>query len=60
MDRTSALMRIVRPFLEDSTTVAAGGVLRIANGCKVSEGRVVDVRLPKNFLARKMLFLAAK
>jgi cellulose synthase/poly-beta-1,6-N-acetylglucosamine synthase-like glycosyltransferase len=47
-----ALIRIVRPFLEDATTVAAGGVLRIANGCVVKQGRVVDVRLPKNFLAR--------
>lgn len=47
-----ALIRIVRPFLEDGTTIAAGGVLRIANGCTVSQGRVVDVRLPQNFLAR--------
>jgi cellulose synthase/poly-beta-1,6-N-acetylglucosamine synthase-like glycosyltransferase len=47
-----ALIRIVRPFLEDATTVAAGGVLRIANGCRVSEGRVVDVRLPRSLLAR--------
>lgn len=47
-----ALIRIVRPFLEDAATIAAGGVLRIANGCVVSQGRVVDVRMPKNFLAR--------
>jgi cellulose synthase/poly-beta-1,6-N-acetylglucosamine synthase-like glycosyltransferase len=47
-----ALIRIVRPFLEDSRTIAAGGVLRIANGCTVREGRVVDVRLPGSLLAR--------
>jgi cellulose synthase/poly-beta-1,6-N-acetylglucosamine synthase-like glycosyltransferase len=47
-----ALIRIVRPFLEDATTIAAGGVLRIANGCVVNQGRVVDVRLPKNLLAQ--------
>ena len=47
-----ALIRIVRPFLEDADTIAAGGVLRIANGCVVSQGRVVEVRLPKNFLAQ--------
>ena len=47
-----ALIRIVRPFLEDGTTIAAGGVLRIANGCVVDKGRVVDVRLPKTLLAR--------
>jgi len=29
-----ALTRIVRAFLEDSTTVAVGGVIRIVNGCR--------------------------
>jgi len=47
-----ALTRIVRPFLEDATTVAAGGILRIANGCVVKQGQVVDIRLPRNLLAR--------
>jgi len=47
-----ALTRIVRAFLEDSTTVAAGGVIRIVNDCKVRSGRVEEVRMPKNFLAR--------
>ena len=47
-----ALVRIVRPFLEDARTVAAGGILRIANGCVVKQGRVVDVRLPRNLWAR--------
>jgi cellulose synthase/poly-beta-1,6-N-acetylglucosamine synthase-like glycosyltransferase len=47
-----ALTRIVRSFLEDSSTVAAGGVIRIVNGCKVRSGIVEEVRLPKNFLAR--------
>ena len=47
-----ALTRIVRPFLEDATTIAAGGILRIANGCRIEQGRVVEVRLPRNLLAR--------
>lgn len=47
-----ALIRIVRPFLEDARTVAAGGVLRIVNGCTVRQGRVVDIRLPTNLVAR--------
>lgn len=47
-----ALIRIVRPFLEDSSTVAAGGILRIANGCTVERGRVVQVRLPQDLLAQ--------
>lgn len=47
-----ALLRIVRPFLEDERTVAAGGIIRIANGCVVKQGQVVDVRLPTSLLAR--------
>ena len=46
-----ALIRIVRPFLEDATTVAAGGILRIANGCTVKAGEVVDIRMPNNIWA---------
>ncbi|HEV2290227.1 MAG TPA: glycosyltransferase [Gemmatimonadales bacterium] len=47
-----ALTRIVRPFLEDDSTVAAGGIIRIANGCTVAGGRVTRVELPGSFLAR--------
>lgn len=47
-----ALIRIVRPFMEDERTVAAGGILRIANGCVVKQGQVLDVRLPSNLWAR--------
>jgi cellulose synthase/poly-beta-1,6-N-acetylglucosamine synthase-like glycosyltransferase len=48
----SALLRVVRPFLEDERTVASGGIIRIANGCKVDEGRVDEVRLPEGWLGR--------
>jgi cellulose synthase/poly-beta-1,6-N-acetylglucosamine synthase-like glycosyltransferase len=47
-----ALSRIVRPFLEDKTTVAAGGIIRIANGCTVQDGNVVAIHLPDKLLAR--------
>jgi len=47
-----ALTRIVRPFLEDDRTVAAGGVIRIVNGCRVEQGVVTEVRLPRNLLAK--------
>jgi len=47
-----ALVRIVRPFLEDARTVAAGGIIRIVNGCEVSAGGVSKIGLPKNLLAR--------
>lgn len=47
-----ALLRMVRPFLEHADTVAAGGIIRVANGCTVRSGFVRDVRLPGNLLAR--------
>lgn len=47
-----ALLRAVRPFVEDPTrTIAVGGTIRIANGCKIAFGRVVEVGTPRNFLA---------
>ena len=48
----SALLRVVRPFLEDERTVASGGIIRIVNGCTVEDGRVEDVRLPNGWLGR--------
>ena len=47
-----ALSRVVRPFLEDRHTVAAGGLIRIANGCDVDSGVVTRVGLPRSLLAR--------
>ena len=47
-----ALLRVVRPFLENADTIAAGGIIRIANGCSVERGVVTDVRLPKSLWAR--------
>ena len=46
-----ALRRVVRPYLEDPTTVAVGGTVRIANGCTVRQGFLEKVGLPTNFLA---------
>lgn len=49
---SDALIRAVRPFIEDPiSTVAVGGTIRIANGCRVEHGRVIAARLPRNFLA---------
>ena len=47
-----ALLRVVRPFIDDPhLTIAAGGTIRIANGCKVDAGRITAIHLPRNFLA---------
>ena len=46
-----SLSRAVLPFIEDPDTIAAGGIVRIANGCRVERGRVTEVRLPDSRLA---------
>lgn len=47
-----ALMQVALPILDDPELVAAtGGIVRIANGCAIDHGRVVDVRLPRSRLA---------
>ncbi|MGX7926724.1 glycosyltransferase family 2 protein [Tsuneonella sp. HG094] len=49
---SDALLRVVRPFIDEpDLTIAAGGTIRIANGCTIDTGRVTAVRLPTNFLA---------
>ncbi len=39
---------LVQPFLEDPTTVAVGGIVRLANGCEVAGGFLGRVGLPRN------------
>ncbi|GAB6154457.1 glycosyltransferase [Desulfosporosinus burensis] len=46
------LLRVTRPFLEDKAVVATGGTVRIANGCKVTNGRITDVALSTNSWVR--------
>jgi cellulose synthase/poly-beta-1,6-N-acetylglucosamine synthase-like glycosyltransferase len=45
-----SLARVVRPFLEDSNTVACGGVVRVLNGCTVKNGFLEKVDLPRRWL----------
>jgi cellulose synthase/poly-beta-1,6-N-acetylglucosamine synthase-like glycosyltransferase len=48
---SDALLRAVWPFIEDPLTVAVGGTIGVVNGSKVHAGRVIEARLPTNFLA---------
>lgn len=42
-----ALQKVMKPFLDDPTVIASGGIVRIANGCEVVNGRVVRVGLSR-------------
>jgi cellulose synthase/poly-beta-1,6-N-acetylglucosamine synthase-like glycosyltransferase len=48
-----ALLSVAKPFADDPLrTVASGGVVRVANGCTVVAGRIVDTRMPRRWLPR--------
>ncbi len=50
-----AIFRMVKPFLEEEDNkkvIASGGVIRVANSCKIEEGRIVKVNFPKNLWAQ--------
>lgn len=48
------LLKLMKPFLEetDRDMVATGGVVRIANDCKVEMGKITEVNVPKKLLAQ--------
>lgn len=49
-----AVLKLVKPFIDrtDKRVIAAGGVVRIVNSCKVEKGQIKEVKVPKNMLAR--------
>jgi cellulose synthase/poly-beta-1,6-N-acetylglucosamine synthase-like glycosyltransferase len=48
-----ALLSVAKPFVDDPLrTAAAGGVVRVANGCRVLAGRIVEVRMPRRWMER--------
>jgi cellulose synthase/poly-beta-1,6-N-acetylglucosamine synthase-like glycosyltransferase len=45
-----ALLRAVKPFMEDPRTVAVAGTVRVGNGCPMRNGHVVHAALPNRLL----------
>jgi len=52
-----ALQKLIKPFLEatDQKVIAAGGVIRIANACKIKDGKLIDVNLPKKGIVQNQI-----
>jgi cellulose synthase/poly-beta-1,6-N-acetylglucosamine synthase-like glycosyltransferase len=42
-----ALLRLTRPFLLGREIAAVGGTVRVANGCVIQHGQVLDARVPR-------------
>jgi hypothetical protein len=49
-----ALLKLARPFLQESKrrVVATGGIVHLANSCKVENGRLVERHVPKKLIPR--------
>jgi cellulose synthase/poly-beta-1,6-N-acetylglucosamine synthase-like glycosyltransferase len=48
-----ALLRAAGPFVQDpERVIAVSGIVRVANGCQVTAGRVVDIDVPQSWIAR--------
>jgi len=49
-----AILKLAKPFMEqtDEQVIACGGVIRLANNCRIENGKVLDVNLPKSWLGR--------
>lgn len=48
-----AILKLMKPQLQNKKRViATGGVIRVANSCKIQSGKLTEVSVPKNFLAR--------
>lgn len=52
-----ALLKMVKPFMEqtDKRVIATGGVIRVANSCEVEQGKILKVRLAKDYLPRMQI-----
>ncbi len=52
-----ALLHVVKSFFQRSKkrVIAVGGVIRIANSCRIAGGMLEEIRLPANWLARFQL-----
>ncbi len=49
-----ALQKLIKPFFEetDRKVIATGGVIRIANSCKIVDGQLIEINVPDQFLPR--------
>ncbi len=52
-----ALQKMIKPFIEatDEKIIATGGVIRIANSCKIKDGKLLDVNLPKKMIEKAQI-----
>lgn len=50
MVEPDALLRLARVFVSGRPVAGAGATIRVANGCRIEDGRVTEARVPRRFL----------
>ncbi len=50
-----ALKKIVEPYLENDSTIAVGGNIKVSNDTIIEEGKIVEYNLPKKLIAKFQL-----
>lgn len=45
-----SLTEIVKPVIENSNTIAVGGVIKLLNGAKIEKGEITGYSLPKGYI----------
>jgi cellulose synthase/poly-beta-1,6-N-acetylglucosamine synthase-like glycosyltransferase len=46
------LKKLIQTFVRHKDTVAAGGIVRVINGCKIRNREIEEIHVPDSFLAR--------
>ena len=46
------LQKLMRLFVRHNNTIAAGGVIRVINGCKIDNREIEEIHVPHTFLGR--------
>ncbi|SMO68309.1 glycosyltransferase family 2 protein [Fodinibius sediminis] len=46
------LQKLIRTFIQHKDTIAAGGIVRVVNGCKMKNREIQQIHVPKSFLGR--------
>jgi cellulose synthase/poly-beta-1,6-N-acetylglucosamine synthase-like glycosyltransferase len=46
------LKKLIQTFIQHKNTVAAGGIVRVINGCKIVNREIKEIHVPDSFLGR--------
>lgn len=46
------LKKLIQTFIQHKNTVAAGGIVRVINGCKIKNREIEEIHVPDGFLGR--------